>query len=370
MKKITKALIIFIVSCWMSGGYAYAQQVSGDGLESLFTINSIAVDETAKNASIARSQAIEIAESIAFDKLKTKLVALDDLPLLSNTDFLNIRSLVLGIEVKDEHAFSNRYMAKINITFKPEAVIDLFTKAGASFILNAGSELCVAHGHKEGLITHLWGLDNRVSAIWQGADLINRIRTYKVAKGTLKERMSLNATTIESGSFEVAENFAKGCETGAGLIVFTQLMTNYQTGASELNYHYWLSDMLITDAGTFNVPLGSTSKQIDALLAQLINQIIESSDEIWRQTAMVKGDEKGEMLLLLHTDQITALAEAEKKLATLSVVRNVSVLRIAIPLTQMKVSYTGSHDQFIQALRQVGYSLEAWGQESLLVPIK
>ena len=48
------------------------------------------VDETAANASIARSQAISKAESIAFDKLKSKLVALSDLHLLSNTDFINI----------------------------------------------------------------------------------------------------------------------------------------------------------------------------------------------------------------------------------------------------------------------------------------
>ena len=183
MNKSCKFILILLVAPLWASSPSLAQQTTGDGLEALFTINSIEVDETARNASVARNQAIIKAESIAFDKLKSKLVAIDDLPLLANTDFLNIRSLVRGIEVSEERAFSNRYMAKIDVTFNPDSIIALFTKAGASFILNAGAELCVAHGHKEGLITRLWENDSRARVIWQGMDLINRLRNYKVALG-------------------------------------------------------------------------------------------------------------------------------------------------------------------------------------------
>ena len=370
MKKIFKNLLGVILSYTIGCGYAYAQQDSSDSLEALFTINNIAVDETAINASVARNQAIAKAESIAFDKLKSKLVALDDLPSLANSDFIDIKSLVRGIEVRDERAFANRYMAKINVTFSSDEIVKIFTTAGASFILNAGSKLCVAHGHKQGLVTRLWEVDNRVNPIWQAADLINKLRGYKIARGTLKERMSLDAESIELGGFEAAETFAKGCGTGAALIVFTHATPDQIHGGVKIEYKYWISDMQIANEGTLYAANAEGDDGLDNALTQLITQIIEISDESWRQTAMVKGDEKGEIFLQVHTDKITRLAAVQQKLEKLSVVSDVSILSIAIPLSQIKVAYTGSQAQLVQALSQVGYSLEAWGQESLLVPVK
>ena len=368
-KNLKNLLIVMLLYC-VNCGYAYGQQVSQDRLEALFTINNIAVDETAANASIARSQAISKAESIAFDKLKSKLVAINDLHLLSNTDFINIINLVRGIEVSEERAFSNRYIAKINVTFSPEEVMKIFTQAGASFILNAGSTLCVAHGHKQGLVTRLWEVDNRAKEIWQSTDLINKLRTYKIAQGTLKQRMALDAKAVEVGGFEAAETFANGCGTRAGLIIFSHAMPDLTNGGTIINYKYWISDMLIENEGTLYAPKDEGSSDVDAKLTQLIDDIIEISDESWRQKSMVRGDEKSEINLLIHTDQIKALVAAEQKLAGLSLVSNVSVKRIAIPFSQIRVSFTGSHDQFVQAISQVGYSLEAWGQESLLVSSK
>ncbi len=366
LKNFLVVTLLFALNC----EFAYAQHVSQDRLEALFTINNIAVDETATNASIARSQAISKAESIAFDKLKSKLVALSDLHLLSNTDFINIVDLVRGIEVNEERAFSNRYIAKINVTFSPEAVMKIFTQAGASFILNSGSELCVAHGHKQGLVTRLWEEDNKAKEIWQSADLINKLRTYKIAQGTLKQRMALDANSVEVGGFDTAEIFANSCGTRAGLLIFSRTMPDLINDGTIIEYKYWISDMLIENKGTLYSTKDEGSAGVDAKLSQLIADIIEASDESWRQKSMVKGDEKSEIYLLLHTDQIKTLVAAEQRLTGLSLVSNVSVTRIAIPFSQIQVSFTGSREQFIQAISQVGYSLETWGQESLLVSSK
>ena len=367
MNKVVKFVLIFMMIAVTGGGYAHAQQASGARFETLFTINGIEVDETARNASIARSQAISKAESIAFDSLKRKLVAMDDLHLLSNSDFLDVSSLVRGIEVREERAFSNRYMAKINITFSPEAIIEIFTKAGASFILNAGSQVCVAHAHKEGLITRLWEGDNRARAVWQEMNLQNRLRDYKVAQGVLRERKALNAEAAEYGSFENAETFGKGCGSGAGLVVFTNI-TGDQSGADyDLNYQYWISDMQIHDQGSIHAIEG---KGVEDLMAMVVTRIIEDSDESWRQTAMVRGDEKEEIYLLVHTDQLESLAVAQQKLASLSIVSEIKTIRIGIPLSEMQIVYTGSHEQLAKAVGQIGYSLEPWGDESLLQPLK
>ena len=370
MNKNLKILLLLGLLFCLNSESAYAQHVSQDRLEVLFTINNIAVDETATNASIARSQAISKAESIAFDKLKSKLVAISDLHLLSNTDFINIVNLVRGIEVSEERAFGNRYIAKINVTFSPEEVMKIFTQVGASFILNAGAELCVAHGHKQGLVTRLWEGDNKAKQIWQNTDLINKLRTYKIAQGTLKQRMALDAKSVEFGGFEAAEIFASSCGTRASLVIFSQTMPDLINGGNIIEYKYWISDMLIENEGNLYVPQEEGDAGIDAQLEKLIAGIIQTSDESWRQKSMVKGDEKSEIYLLLHTDQIKTLVAAEQKLSGLSLVNNISVTRIAIPFSQILVSFTGSHEQFMQAISQVGYSLETWGQESLLVSSK
>lgn len=365
---LTNKFILYFIFCIFFSlglsGYSHAQQLSGDRLEDLFTINNIEVNETARNATIARSIAISKAESIAFDKLKTKLVSSSDLHLLNNTDFFDITSLVLGIQVSDERAFSNRYTAKIDVTFSPEAIINIFTDAGAAFILNAGAELCIAHAHSEGLITRLWESDNKANFAWKKIDLINRLRNYKIPRATLSVRKALDTKSAEIGGFDHAATLGKGCGSGAGLIVYTKLITDETIGRSGLHYQYFISDILLSDTGSL-FTMGEET--IDELMVRLIAIIIDKSDESWRQAAMVKGDETGEIYVLLHTDTVNALARAQQNLQSLSVISQINVLRIAIPLSKIKISYTGNQQQLEKAFQQVGYNLEDWGQEYLLV---
>jgi len=367
MKKLSQYFLLFILSTVFFSGFSHAQQESGDRLGELFTIYGVEVNEVAANAAIARKLAISKAESIAFDTLKTKLVAADDLHLLANTDFLDIKSLVSGIEVNDERAFSNRYMAKIDISFNPEAIIEIFNQAKAAFILNAGSEICVAHGHKEGLVTRLWEEDNLAKKIWISMNVVNRLRTYKIAQGSLIERGSLSSSSVEIGGFEIAQTFANGCGTGAGLVLFTHAVQNSNTGEIALRYSYWISDTLISKSGIETV---SDGQLVETAIMKVIQQALDDSDEGWRQTSMIDGAEQGELLLLVNTDKVIMLSDAKKKLSTLSLVNKIDIVQISIPLSQLNIHYTGSHDQLMRAFSQVGYRVINWGQENLLVPVK
>ncbi len=367
MKKILIFLFFLLSFSFLSSNLAMAQQASGERLEALFTIKGIVVDETAANASIARRQAISKAETIAFNSLKEKLVAIDDLPRLANTDFLNVSSLVRGFEVNEERAFANRYMARIDITFNPDSIIEIFTKAGVAFILNAGAELCVAHAHKEGLITKLWEEDNKAKNVWQQLDHKNRLRDYIVAKGTLAERRSISSESIKYDGVEAAKDFGQGCGSGAGLVIFTKLIGVPLTANFSLQYSYWISDVQLHGQGIIKAEEGMV---VEDLIATVITKIVEISDENWRQISMVRADQKANIRLLIHTDQIEMLTRVQQKISTLSIVSDIKNTRIGVPLSELHLYYTGSHMQLVKALSQIGFALEPWGEESLLVPLK
>lgn len=100
------------------------------GAQELFVVEDVPVDITAETAAEARERGIEQATRTAFDRLTDRLASepgFGPAPQVSGT---TVQNLVEGIEFADEKASAVRYLAKITVRFRPDAVRSLYGRAG------------------------------------------------------------------------------------------------------------------------------------------------------------------------------------------------------------------------------------------------
>jgi hypothetical protein len=99
----------------------------------LYTMSGVTVDVTAASAAAAREKAIFDGQRTALIQLMEKLQAskgFDPVKLSDN----KIAALVRSFEITSEKASAVRYIATMNVRFKPRAVVNLLRSAGIHFI--------------------------------------------------------------------------------------------------------------------------------------------------------------------------------------------------------------------------------------------
>ncbi len=100
--------------------------------DEIYTVKSIKIAASAKNASMARNIALEKGQLKAFTILVKQHfpAALEKIPSLSNEAIL---STIAGFELSEEKRSATNYFAKVNIKFSREHIDKLMSNLGASF---------------------------------------------------------------------------------------------------------------------------------------------------------------------------------------------------------------------------------------------
>lgn len=101
--------------------------------DQVFTQRGVAVDVTAGNATQARDRAIAQAESLALSRLYAKLTPAGDAhqpPALSPAE---LDALVAGFEVEGERTSAVRYLGRMTVSFRPEAVRQLMARTNTRY---------------------------------------------------------------------------------------------------------------------------------------------------------------------------------------------------------------------------------------------
>lgn len=112
------AAILFLVSCGSAGA------------QDMFVVEAVPVDITADTAANARDRGIEQATRQAFERLTERLATEPGFGPPPHVSDAAVQNLVEGIEIADEKASAVRYIAKITVRFRPDAVRGLYGRAG------------------------------------------------------------------------------------------------------------------------------------------------------------------------------------------------------------------------------------------------
>ncbi|MFC3050984.1 DUF2066 domain-containing protein [Kordiimonas pumila] len=352
--------ILCLICASVPFGVLHAQQ--DDSLDLLFTIRGIHVDVTANKASAARDEALQEAETKAYDTLLKKITQPEGRAKLPDLTIAEKQALVSGIEVREEQSSSRRYIATLDVRFEPTVFSSFLAKYNVPHVVGTGNGVLVMHSHKSGLEEYLWEPNDAMKAARGTVDWHNRIRNYVFSKGLIKERLMVTYGEVSKGFLDSALTLALDYGVQSALLIDSEWKP-VAGGGGTLIYTYNSSESMQQHEAMQTIQ--SEIGEEDAI-ARMYDSVLDSNDTLWRKQLLVDTNNQGIMETYVTTSDLQAIAKIEKCLSQVTLITDVRVLSISVPLSKFSFSYTGNDDQLALALQYAGLVLDDYGTQKML----
>ena len=134
LQKSSLSLVLFLIGFGLLLALdVLPAKAQKSALEDIFVVRDVLLDERAETAAAARTRALALGQREAFARLEARLTRSVHRGLAANINVDTLRFLVDAIQIDDEKTSDVRYLANLTVTFKPDAVRDLFRFNGVPF---------------------------------------------------------------------------------------------------------------------------------------------------------------------------------------------------------------------------------------------
>jgi hypothetical protein len=321
-------------------------------------VNSEAsVDVSGNDAADARATAMIKAEADALSNLLSKLTTDQQTrAILSGLDPAKISSMVRGTEVLEEKISSNRYRARIMVTFDGNEISSLIGQgpAGSSDInstepLTVGSFLIIP-GYEEDKNAMLWEENNPWIPIWRSTGLEIASGDIIVPYGDNADISAVDARTLSSANY---------------------------ASVAPLTIRYGVSDIVVLQAKFAHAPdmmlnvvvrrINRTQNEVslltyradpqetkDLLLARAAHDIADmlehrKTEEV-SSVKTVRGGERNNLMLLASITTLNSWTQVRAKLSKLPMIDSLELIAISPKQVDMIVHYRGTPDSLSSAI--------------------
>ncbi len=367
MRRVLKNTMVFcrlfsgflaILLC-VQGFSATVDAQTTESLDRLFTIRSVKVDIVASRASEARRLAFAQAEQESYLKLLRKITQPEGRALLPELSPAEIQPLISGIEVVDEQSSARRYVAELDVRFEPSNVSAFLAEHSVPHVLGTGRGLIVLHAHSDGLTDYIWQPKASTKAARESVDWINRIRTYVFPLGELRERAAMSYSEVANFNADNVGVISSFYNVQSALLIRSE----WDSVSGRLTYAFFSTDGDWSRDGIIEKHGEGAEKEAQL---EMFETILEEIDSAWRDQLLVDTGTEGELHTLVPSTSLNILADVEKRLADVSLVRGVELREIGLPFSKMYFHYTGRKEQLVMALRYAGLDLATYGEDHIL----
>lgn len=333
-------LFTLILCLWLC---AIPAAHAGDAL----VTSETSVDVTGKDAADARTQAMAKGEVDALTELLNKLTAPGQAQdIIATLDAKKISALVRGVEVVDEKITSDRYRAKLIVSFDADEVSALIGKFAAS---DAKEETAVATGaflvipaYEEDENLMLWEEDNPWRVAWKMLGLEVTSGDVVVPYGDSNDTALIDLKTLTSANYSTLSPLA----IRYGITDIVVLQAKYVRAP----------DMMLTvvkrrinrlknevNVLTFRADPQETR---DMLLARAARDIADNMQNKKTEEASVvrgsRGGERGKIMMLASISTLRSWTDLRTRLSSLPMVERVELLAMSPQQVDMVIHYRGS----------------------------
>ena len=285
-----------------------------------------------------------------------RLVTASDLARFIMPEGADASDFVHGIEVVEERRSSVRYIATLNISFDESKIEQLLGQQSIAYVGIAPKPTLIIPLLWQDGTWLLWEEENTFTSLWQGERLDNRIMTYQVLEGSLRERASLTPNLLTEGrGKERLQSLAESYQADEVMLVTARLYRN-TAGQTE--------KLVLTTNTLINLTEGQRveiyprfDESVEELFSKGIEQFLVGQDVAWKARSMTQFGEALELALIVPIMGEGDWAEILQKLNATPVVQEVTIIRMAMPESYLVVRFIGTTDQLALALEQKGLIL-------------
>jgi Uncharacterized protein conserved in bacteria (DUF2066) len=345
-------LAIFAALVALGGGAARAAPAAD-----AFTIKDVAVDATAAAATTAREQAIAEGQRRAFDRLIARLVPKESRDAVPRLDSRDITELVRDFEVNSEKVSDVRYLAHLQIRFKPDAVRALLRTASVPFAESMSRSLVVLPVLRSAAALRLWDDPNPWRAAWAQAPPTDGLVPLIEPKG---DNADINDIGPEQAIARDPDRIAAiaGRYGAAGaLVVYASRREVAQGGRPVLDVTAVRSDAA-NDQTLVQSFVAADGESDDAFYAR-VQEVVETAiEDSWKRANLLRFDSPRGIEVSVPLKDLADWVAIRRRIAAISFVRASGVRSLSRENAVLSLQYFGDEDQLAGALAQRGLALE------------
>lgn len=317
-----------------------------------FTVSDVAVEASADSAANARPAAIADGQRRAFTTLLRRLTQPEDHGRLPRPSEALLNEVVGGFGIDEERASATRYIAKISVTFRAEAVRRLLQDNKLAYAETMSRPIYLVPVWQSAAGGKIWEADNPWRAAWQQrpdpqGGLVPLFIAPGMDSGPSLERLLGNPDELK------AQARRTGLEDA--LVVVATLQQS-DPGAFRIEIatqHQGLAGFL--DGIEPFTAAGGT--QEEALLSGAID-LSRRIEARWKQGSVIDLEKQGQISVAAGFTSLAEWTRIRSTLAAIPVVRKVDVLQLSHRDAQILLDYYGTPEQLVIALAQRDVTLQ------------
>lgn len=328
------------------------------GAGGVFELRGVKVDATAANAAAARERAMAEGEARAFRLLLERLTLRTDHSRLPKVAANEIGRYVKDFDVAEEKTSAVRYLATINVRFKPDDIRRLLSSANLPFAETSSKPLLVVPlYHAQGGYV-LWEEPNPWRAAWNKLPASFGLVPLAVPLGDLGDVAALSIEQAVNG--DPARLAAAAGRYGAGdaLVAIAVAGEAIRSGEAP-GVQVFLSRRGSVNPATPSVlPFTPNPKEsLDAMLLRAAQDVAGLIEDQWKSDTMVQHGSSGVLAVVVPVKGLADWLAVRKKLGAVPSIRETEMVLISKDEVRINLNFLGEVEQLRVAVAQVDLNL-------------
>lgn len=316
----------------------------------LYTIKGVHVDVTAASASEARTIAQARGQKDALNDLMRRLTLVADWSRLPDVPDNVVQDAVRGFQVASEKASSTRYIADLNVSFRPDALRNLLKRNNILFGETQAKAALLVPIYRKGDTEAFWDDSNPWRDAVAARDLDNAMTPLLLPLGDVQEFGLLTSMQAVNGDQQAIKNL--GQRYGADDVIVAIATVNGAGTSVSLTINRY--------GPNGGEPLKRSYQSLDEAAAGLIAVLGEQ----WKRDTIVEPGTQAQLTAAVFFSSLDQWEAIRKGLASTPLVNGLQVEGITATGAEVQVSYRGSPEKLALSLAQANVVLAKSADES------
>ena len=325
--------------------------------DAAFSVAGVAVDVTAADAAMARTEALAAGQREAFRRLLERLVLAVDFGRLPAPPDPVITELVQSFEVADERVGPDRYIAALTFHFNPGGVGRLLRDRGIPYAATASEPVVVIplYDDADGLL--LWEDGNPWRAAWAGLPPSNSLVPLIVPFGELADLGIISAEQAKAGDRVRIARLAERYGAGEAIVIDAVVANDPSRGAPQVSVtmRRFQPEGVRVGGGAYS---GLAWETLDAVLAAAAEATRAQIENEWKEANLLRFDREGRIVVDVPLSGLAEWLDIRNRLAGLALVRELDITALSPRFARLVLHYLGDERQLAGALARGGLRLE------------
>ncbi len=324
----------------------------------IFSVAGVVVDARAADELAAKSSGIARGQHDALRILFERLTLKDDHDRLPSPDDRALTGLLRDFSVDREKFGGGRYLASLTVRFRAKEVRRVLDDAGIPFAETASRPVLVLPVFQTAGATVLWDDTNPWFGAWSRLRKIDGLLPLLLPVGDLSDISSISAEDAVLGEKRQLLEIARRYGAGEVMVIVASLAIDQSNGMLRVEIAKSRFGGNSSDQTVFRRFEAKADSDRDALLDDTAKLLSQEAVEAWKRDNLLERSVQQRIVVRVPIRNLSEWLSVRKRLGSISALRQIDVVQLAIDKAEIGISYLGNADQLRLAMAQSNLSLE------------